>query len=173
MGTINVTGVAMGATRLNITSSGQPTVTASVPVTVRSRNLLSYGAAEGNGWTATINSDGSLHISGTAAGQWRGIGWAFDAPVTTGRIRLTQRENAAGLSSSLKFYDQSGQRVGDQLTNGMTVTIPAGTSRWRLELLCNTATPAMTDTDLHLQVETGDTSHEWMRPDVTNLSVGA
>lgn len=172
MGNITVSGVAMGATSLNITASGHPDVRASVPVTVRSRNLLSYGPAEGNGWAAAVNTDGSLHIAGTAAGQWQGLGWTFDAPVTTGTIRLTQRENVAGLSSSLKFYDRSGQRVGGQLTNGMTIAIPEGTVRWRLELLCNTASPAMTDTDLHLQVETGDTAHEWMRPDVTNLSGG-
>lgn len=172
MGNITVTGVSTGTTTVNITSSDQPSVRQNVPVTVRSRNLLSYGPAEGSGWTAAINPDGSLHVEGTATGQWKGLRWKFDAPATTGTIRLTQKEGVTGLSVSLKFYDSSGARVGSQLTSGMSIAIPSGTTHWQLELLCSTATPGPVDSDLHLQVETGDTAHDWMRPDITNLSGG-
>lgn len=46
MGTIQVTGRAMGSTSLNLKAG---TVTKTVPVTVKSINLLSYGPASGNG----------------------------------------------------------------------------------------------------------------------------
>lgn len=50
---------------MTISSTVNPAVKTDVPVTVLSRNLLSYGPAEGNGLTATVNTDGSLHVTGT------------------------------------------------------------------------------------------------------------
>ena len=70
MAKLNITGVKPGSTSLKLTAGK---VTKTVPVTVKSRNLLSYGPAEGNGLTATVNTDGSLHVTGTATGQWRGL----------------------------------------------------------------------------------------------------
>lgn len=75
---LNITGVKPGSTSLELTAG---TVTKTVPVTVLSRNLLSYGPAEGNGLTATVNTDGSLHVTGAAAWQWAGLVWTFPCPV--------------------------------------------------------------------------------------------
>ena len=75
---LNITGVKPGSTSLELTAG---TVTKTVPVTVLSRNLLAYGPAEGNGLTATVNTDGSLHVTGAAARQWAGLGWTFPCPV--------------------------------------------------------------------------------------------
>ena len=63
MAELNITGLKTGSTSLKLTAGK---VTKTVPITVLSRNLLSYGPAEGNGLTATVNSDGSLHVTGTA-----------------------------------------------------------------------------------------------------------
>lgn len=71
MTTITITGKQPGKTDVTISSTVNPAVKTVVPVTVKSINLLSYGPAEGNGLTATVNSDGSLHVTGTATGQWR------------------------------------------------------------------------------------------------------
>lgn len=142
-----------------------------MPVTVLSRNLLSYGPAEGNGLTATVNTDGSLHVTGTATGQWRGLSWTFPCPVQ-GTVKLSGN-SIAGLSTSVKFLDAKGHQLEGQVTSdGNTVAIPAGTVRLRFEILSNEATPTMKNGDLRAQLESGDTAHEWMRPDNTSLSGG-
>ena len=78
MGALSITGIKPGSTSLELTAGK---ITKTVPITVLSRNLLSYGPAEGSGLTATVNSDGSLHVTGTATGQWRGLSWTFPCPV--------------------------------------------------------------------------------------------
>lgn len=70
MSKLNITGVKPGSTSLKLTAGK---ITKTVPITVKSSNLLSYGPASGNGLTATVNSDGSLHVTGTATRQWRGV----------------------------------------------------------------------------------------------------
>ena len=62
MTTITITGKQPGKTDVTISSTVNPAVKTVVPVTVLSRNLLSYGPASGSGLTATVNSDGSLHV---------------------------------------------------------------------------------------------------------------
>lgn len=84
MGALSITGIKPGSTSLKLTAG---TITKTVPITVLSRNLLSYGPAEGNGLTATVNTDGSLHVTGTATGQWRGLSWTFPCPVQ-GTVKL-------------------------------------------------------------------------------------
>lgn len=49
MGALSITGIKPGSTSLKLTAGK---ITKTVPVTVLSRNLLSYGSAEGNGLTA-------------------------------------------------------------------------------------------------------------------------
>lgn len=101
---LNITGVKPGSTSLKLTAG---TVTKNVPVTVKSRNLLSYGPAEGNGLTATVNSDGSLHITGTASKQWAGVAWVFPCPVQ-GNVTLRTPTSITGLSVNVKFLDAKG-----------------------------------------------------------------
>lgn len=165
MGAISITGKSMGATSLKLTAGK---ITKTVPVTVLSRNLLSYGPAEGNGLTATVNTDGSLHVTGTATGQWRGLSWTFPCPVQ-GTVKLSGT-SISGLSSSVKFLDAEGHQLGGQvISGGNAVAIPAGTVSLRLEILSNEATPTAKDGDLRIQLESGTTAHDWMRPDNTSL----
>lgn len=160
MGAISITGKSMGATSLKLTAGK---ITKTVPITVLSRNLLSYGPAEGNGLTATVNTDGSLHVTGTATGQWRGLSWTFPCPVQ-GTVTLSRTTSIDGLTVSVKCLDAKGGQLGAQINTGNAGTVPAGTVSLRFEILSNEATPTAKDGDLRVQLESGDTAHEWMRP---------
>ena len=169
MGALSITGIKPGSTSLKLTAGK---ITKTVPITVLSRNLLSYGPAEGNGLTATVNSDGSLHVTGTATGQWRGLSWTFPCPVQ-GTVILRSPTFIAGLTASVKFLDAKGHQLDGQVTSGSNaVAIPAGTVSLRFEILSSEATPTAKDGDLRVQLESGDTAHEWMRPDNTSLMGG-
>lgn len=135
-------------------------------------NLLSYGPAEGNGLTATVNTDGSLHVTGTAVRQWAGLVWRFPCPVQ-GTVILSSPTFIAGLSSTVKFIDAKGHQLeGQVITDNNAVAIPAGTVSLRFEILSNEATPTAKDGDIRVQLESGNTAHSWMRPDNTSLKGG-
>lgn len=168
MGAISITGKSMGATSLKLTAGK---ITKTVPVTVLSRNLLAYGPASGNGLTATVNSDGSLHVTGTATGQWRGLSWTFPCTVQ-GNVILSRHTSIDGLTVSVKCLDADGGQLGTQVIVGNAVAIPAGTVSLRFEILCTETTPTAKDGDLQVQLESGTTSHDWMRPDNTSLRGG-
>lgn len=168
MGAISITGKSMGSTSLKLTAGK---ITKTVPITVLSRNLLSYGPAEGSGLTATVNSDGSLHVTGTPTLQWRGLSWTFPCPVQ-GTVKLSGT-GIAGLSFNIKCLDAKGQQLGDQMNLGNSVTaIPAGTVSLFLNVISAEATPTAKDGDLRIQLESGTTAHDWMRPDNTSLKGG-
>ena len=57
-GGVSVTGVEPGTTTIAIKSTTNPNISKKVPVTVKSRNLLAYGPASGNGLTVTVAQDG-------------------------------------------------------------------------------------------------------------------
>lgn len=166
MGAISITGKSMGATSLKLTAGK---ITKTVPITVLSRNLLSYGPAEGNGLTATVNTDGSLHVTGTATGQWRGLSWTFPCPVQ-GNVILSRATIIDGLTVSVKCLNADGGQLGAQINTGNVGTVPAGTVSLRFEILCTETTPTMKNSDLRIQLESGTTAHDWMRPDNTSLS---
>lgn len=165
---ISVTGVEPGSTTVTINSKTSPNISKQVPVTVKSRNLLSYGPAEGNGLTATVNTDGSLHVTGAAARQWAGLVWTFPCLVQ-GTVKLSGT-SLAGLNFNIKCLDAKGQQLGDQMNLGNSVmAIPAGTVSLLLNVISAEATPTAKDDDLRIQLESGTTAHEWMRPDNTSL----
>lgn len=168
MGAISITGKSMGATSLKLTAGK---ITKTVPITVLSRNLLSYGPAEGNGLTATVNTDGSLHVTGAATGQWRGLSWTFPCTVQ-GNVILSRHTSIDGLTVSVKCLDADGGQLGAQVIVGNVMAVPAGTVSLRFEILCAEATPTAKDGDLRIQLESGTTAHDWMRPDNTSLKWG-
>lgn len=172
MTTITITGKQPGKTDVTISSTVNPAVKTVVPVTVLSRNLLSYGPASGSGLTATVNTDGSLHVTGTATGQWRGLSWTFPCPVQ-GTVKLSSTSSIPGLDFNIKCLNANGQQLGDQMNLGNSVmAIPAGTVSLFLNVISIEATPIARDGDLRIQLESGDTAHDWMRPDNTSLSGG-
>ena len=122
--------------------------------------------------TATVNTDGSLHVTGTATRQWAGLVWTFPCPVQ-GTVILRNPTGIAGLYPSVKFLDAKGHQLDGQVTSGgNAVAIPAGTVSLRFEILSNEATPTAKDGDLRIQLESGTTAHDWMRPDNTSLRGG-
>lgn len=171
MTTITITGKKPGKTDVTISSTVNPAVKTDVPVTVLSRNLLSYGPASGNGLTATVNSDGSLHVKGTASSQWAGIRWTFPCPVH-GAVTLSRSTSIDGLTVSVKCLDAKGDQLGAQINTGNAGTVPAGTVSLRFEILANEATPTEKNGDFRVQLESGDTAHDWMKPDNTSLGGG-
>ena len=171
MTTITITGKQPGKTDVTISSTVNPAVKTVVPITVLSRNLLSYGPASGNGLTATVNSDGSLHVKGTASSQWAGIRWTFPCPVH-GAVTLSRPTSIDGLTVSVKCLDAKGGQLGDQINTGNAGTVPDGTVSLRFEILANEATPTEKNGDLRVQLESGDTAHDWMKPDNTSLVGG-
>lgn len=169
MGALSITGIKPGSTSLKLTAGK---ITKTVPITVLSRNLLSYGPAEGNGLTATVNSDGSLHVTGAAARQWAGLRWTFPCPVQ-GTVILRSPIFIDGLSTSVKFLDAKGHQLdGQVISGGNAVAIPAGAVSLSFEILSSEATPTAKDGDLRIQLESGDTAHDWMKPDNTSLRGG-
>lgn len=168
MGALSITGIKPGSTSLKLTAGK---ITKTVPITVLSRNLLSYGPASGNGLTATVNTDGSLHVTGAAARQWAGLAWTFPCPVQ-GTVILSRPTSIDGLTVSVKCLDADGGQLGAQVIVGNATAVPAGTVSLRFEILCTETTPTAKDGDLRVQLESGDTAHEWMKPDVTSLEGG-
>lgn len=169
MGALSITGIKPGSTSLKLTAG---TITKTVPITVLSRNLLSYGPAEGNGLTATVNSDGSLHVTGTATRQWRGVSWKFPCPVQ-GTVKFSITGGISGLACNVKCLDANDNQLGEQINNANSVmAIPAGTVSLFLNIISSEATPTAKDSDLRVQLESGDTAHEWMKPDNTSLRGG-
>lgn len=161
MGALSITGIKPGSTSLKLTAGK---ITKTVPITVLSRNLLSYGPAEGNGLTATVNTDGSLHVTGTAAQQWAGLMWTFPCPVQ-GTVKLSGT-SIDGLAFNVKCLDARGQQLGDQMNlDNSVMAIPAGTVTLYLNVVSYEATPTAKDGDLRIQLESGTTAHDWMRPD--------
>lgn len=171
MTTITITGKQPGKTDVTISSTVNPAVKTVVPVTVLSRNLLSYGPASGDGLTVTVNSDGSLHVKGTASSQWAGIRWTFPCPVH-GAVTLSRPTSIDGLTVSVKCLDAKGGQLGDQINTGNAGTVPAGTVSLRFEILASEVTPTEKNGDLRVQLEPGDTAHDWMKPDNTSLVGG-
>lgn len=169
MGALSITGIKPGSTSLELTAGK---ITKTVPITVLSRNLLSYGPAEGNGLTATVNSDGSLHVTGTATRQWRGVSWKFPCPVQ-GTVKFSITGGISGLACNVKCLDADDNQLGEQINNANSVmAIPAGTVSLFLNIISSEATPTAKDGDLRIQLESGTTAHEWMRPDNTSLKGG-
>ena len=169
MGALSITGIKPGSTSLKLTAGK---ITKTVPITVLSRNLLSYGPAEGNGLTATVNTDGSLHVTGTATRQWRGVSWKFPCPVQD-TVKFSITGGISGLACNVKCLDANDNQLGEQINNANSVmAIPAGTVSLFLNIISGEATPTAQDSDIRVQLESGDTAHEWMKPDVTSLEGG-
>lgn len=169
MGALSITGIKPGSTSLKLTAGK---ITKTVPITVLSRNLLSYGPAEGNGLTATVNSDGSLHVTGTATRQWRGLSWTFPCPVQ-GTVKFSVTGGISGLVCNVKCLDANDNQLGEQInTTNSVMAIPAGTVSLFLNVISAETTPTAKDSDIRVQLESGDTAHDWMKPDNTSLKGG-
>lgn len=174
MGAISITGKSMGATSLKLTAGK---ITKTVPVTVKSRNLFAYGPASGNGLTVTVAQDGSLDFdSGTESVPLnKGVRWAFDVPegIVGVPLIISYTGNVPG-NLIIGLYANANSLGGVyQGKNNTVVTIPKGTTRVELRILRGGVTAGSVSGNLKIQLELGNTAHEWMKPDVTSLEGGA
>lgn len=173
---ISVTGVKPGNTTVTINSKTSPNISKKVPVTVKSRNLLAYGPASGNGLTVTVAQDGSLDFSsGTeSVPLYKGVRWEFDVPegIVGVPLIISYTGDVPG-NLVIGIYANANSLGGVyQGKNNTVVTIPKGTTRVELRILRGGVTAGRVSGNLKIQLELGNTAHEWMRPDNTSLRGG-
>lgn len=173
---ISVTGVKPGNTTVTINSKTSPNISKKVPVTVKSRNLLAYGPASGNGLTVTVAQDGSLDFSsGTeSVPLYKGVRWEFDVPegIVGVPLIISYTGDVPG-NLVIGIYANANSLGGVyQGKNNTVVTIPKGTTRVELRILRGGVTAGSVSGNLKIQLELGNTAHEWMKPDVTSLEGG-
>lgn len=173
MGALSITGIKPGSTSLKLTAGK---ITKTVPITVLSRNLLSYGPASGNGLTVTVAQDGSLDFSsGTESVPLnKGVRWKFDVPegIVGVPLIISYTGNVPG-NLIIGIYANANSLGGVyQGKNNTVVTIPKGTTRVELRILRGGVTAGSVSGNLKIQLELGNTAHEWMKPDVTSLEGG-
>lgn len=173
MGALSITGIKPGSTSLKLTAGK---ITKTVPITVLSRNLLSYGPAEGNGLTVTVAQDGSLDFSsGTeSVPLYKGVRWEFDVPegIVGVPLIISYTGDVPG-SLVIGIYANANSLGGVyQGKNNTVVTIPKGTTRVELRILRGGVTAGSVSGNLKIQLELGNTAHDWMRPDNTSLRGG-
>lgn len=147
-----------------------------MPITVLSRNLLSYGPAEGNGLTATVAQDGSLDFSSDTESVplYKGVRWEFDVPegIVGVPLIISYTGDVPG-NLVIGIYANANSLGGVyQGKNNTVVTIPKGTTRVELRILRGGVTAGSVSGNLKIQLELGNTAHEWMKPDVTSLEGG-
>ena len=173
MGALSITGIKPGSTSLKLTAGK---ITKTVPVTVLSRNLLAYGPASGNGLTVTVAQDGSLDFSsGTESVPLnKGVRWKFDVPEgLVGVLLIISYTGDVPGNLIISLYANANSLGGVyQGKNNTVVTIPKGTTRVELRILRGGATAGSISGNLKIQLELGNTAHEWMKPDVTSLEGG-
>lgn len=173
MGALSITGIKPGSTSLKLTAGK---ITKTVPITVLSRNLLAYGPASGNGLTATVAQDGSLDFnSGTESVPLnKGVRWEFDVPegIVGVPLILSYTGDVPG-SLVIGLYANANILGGVyQGKNNTAVTIPKGTTRVELRILRGGTMAGRVSGNLKIQLELGNTAHEWMKPDNTSLRGG-
>lgn len=174
MGALSITGIKPGSTSLKLTAGK---ITKTVPITVLSRNLLAYGPASGNGLTVTVAQDGSLDFSsGTeSVPLHKGVSWEFDVPedIVGVPLIISYTGDVPG-NLVISIYANANSLGGVyQGKNNTVVTIPKGTTRVELRILRGGGTAGSVSGNLKIQLELGNTAHEWMKPDVTSLEGGA
>ena len=173
MGALSITGIKPGSTSLKLTAGK---ITKTVPITVLSRNLLAYGPASGNGLTVTVAQDGSLDFSsGTESVPLnKGVRWKFDVPegIVGVPLIISYTGDVPG-NLIIGIYANANSLGGVyQGKNNTVVTIPKGTTRVELRILRGGVTAGSVSGNLKIQLELGNTAHEWMKPDVTSLEGG-
>lgn len=173
MGALSITGIKPGSTSLKLTAGK---ITKTVPITVLSRNLLAYGPASGNGLTVTVAQDGSLDFSsGTeSVPLYKGVRWEFDVPegIVGVPLIISYTGDVPG-NLVIGIYANANSLGGVyQGKNNTVVTIPKGTTRVELRILRGGVTAGSVSGNLKIQLELGNTAHDWMRPDNTSLRGG-
>lgn len=79
----------------------------------------------------------------------------------------------SGLVCNVKCLDANDNQLGEQInTTNSVMAIPAGTVSLFLNVISAETTPTAKDSDIRVQLESGDTAHDWMKSDNTSLKGG-
>lgn len=126
--------------------------------------------------TATVAQDGSLDFSsGTeSVPLHKGVRWELDVPegIVGVPLIISYTGDVPG-NLIISIYANANSLGGIyQGKNNTAVTIPKGTTRVELRIMRGGVTAGSVSGNLKIQLELGNTAHEWMRPDNTSLRGG-
>lgn len=155
----NITGVGMGGGDILFKTSA---IVKSVPVSVKSSNLLRYGATSFGGMNIAVNDDGSLHVTGQLDANSKFI--YYDMPLTD--IGLTPGDTVSfSAGNSMKDLtvgliaprpNMASQSIGEN------TVIDAAVTELRLRIY---ARKSSVDVTIKPMLNHGSTVLPWMRPD--------
>lgn len=165
MGTITLTGKTRGTTRLTVKAGG---ITTDTPVTVKSANLLAYGALEIGGLQVTVNPDGSLHVKGMLDAAYNFVTWNIQLADIGVKAGDTLSFSAGDKPTTLQF-ELVGYRPGQASQSIGVNTILDPAVKW---LTLRMRSRTQVDADLKPMLNKGSSLLDWMSPDVTNASGG-
>lgn len=121
--------------------------------------------------------DGSLDFdSGTESVPLsKGVRWEFDVPegIAGEPLILSYTGDVHGTLVISLYADSKPLGGVYQGKNNTAVTIPEGTTRVELRIMRGGVTAGSVSGNLKIQLELGNTAHEWMKPDNTSLKGGA
>ena len=104
----------------------------------------------------------------------KGVRWKFDVPegIVGVPLIISYTGNVPG-NLIIGIYANANSLGGVyQGKNNTVVTIPKGTTRVELRILRGGVTAGSVSGNLKIQLELGNTAHEWMKPDVADSSGG-
>ncbi|PLS24344.1 hypothetical protein BLI708_06660 [Bifidobacterium imperatoris] len=147
-----------------------------------SRNLTAYGPATANGFTAKVNADKSLSLTGDE-GLTPGAGLAWPTPAVSqpGQYSLSVQEKLpaniyAGVWSGTLTPGED--RIAYMAAGKTAVTFSLSQEQIDKGIKCgfcrylNDSNDSFGPIDVRLQLEQGSTPTEWTPPDDTNASGG-
>ncbi|NEG56117.1 hypothetical protein [Bifidobacterium platyrrhinorum] len=172
MGALSITGKTMGSTSLNLKTGS---ITKTIPVTVKSTNLLSYGPAEASNLKATVTADGSLDLSSAGDVEvGRGVQWELDMSMLIGRTVTLSYEGSvpSAMIASVRKADTTGGASVYQGKNNQSFTVDASMKTLILRVYKGGSTAGPVSGNLKITLNEGTTALPWMRPDDTTLAGG-
>ncbi|PLS23759.1 hypothetical protein BLI708_00440 [Bifidobacterium imperatoris] len=173
---LSITGKAMGSTSLDLKAG---TITKTIPVSVRSTNLLAYGPASGNNLNVTVAKDGSLDLASTEAIEiGKGVQWpALDLSEYVGRTLCLGFDGDLAPQALVIVLRDANEQNGVVVytgNNNQTFTVTeANKNTLMLKFVRGGVDAGIMTGNIKIRLTIGDTPQTWMRPDVTNLSGGA
>lgn len=174
---LSITGKAMGSTSLDLKAG---TITKTIPVSVRSTNLLAYGPASGNGLTVTVAADGSLDLASAEAIEiGKGVVWpVIDLTAYIGKtLTLGYEGNITALGDVIASLRKTEGTDGAGIyagRNNQSFTVTAANAKaLQLKIYKGGNNAGLMNGNLKIRLTEGENPPAWMRPDVTNNPGGA
>ncbi|TPF78340.1 hypothetical protein BW12_07130 [Bifidobacterium sp. UTCIF-3] len=173
MGALSVTGLKTGTTSLDITAGS---ISKTIPVTVKSSNLLAYGPASGNNLTVSVAADGSLDMTSSGNVEpGKGVIWTWQCPdeLKGADLVLSYDGSVPGVLVAEIMGDGNNLATIWQGSNDKPVHVPSGTKTLSLRVTKGGNTAAPVTGNLKIKLNVGGKPAAWMKPDSTNVNGAA